>query len=374
MKLLPLFSLLLFFSIHLQAQYKPFFTEDFSSNAHHWKESAKKPFIAVSSNSYLMFNETGKQPLVSLIEIPFNDSKIYRIETWLKQGYTTEPDGGQFGVFFNAGDEKNGYAFVLHRYSQFKLLKFTNGKAAELAKGSCSINNSRGTWYNGDKVSIQLEKLFWKFFVNDTFVYSCLSYPWMGHKTGFYVAAMTDMDMPEGLRIFEAEPDVDLCPLPFSQEELNEQLGKIICAAPDDFMDMKGDLDFEKDDYSYWNPKNISVAGAQDMVLSKDNTGESLKKGMDFVVMFNCPVLTEYEPAMLFFDRFRTAINKMNPSCVVLKQNEVKEDLADFLPKSVTWEGVVNSPTAGKLNLKVELDLNRFDDKFYNNVHVNILK
>jgi hypothetical protein len=372
MKSLTQFSVLLFLSLQVQAQYSPIFTEDFSSNTHNWKESGKKPFLQVASNEYRIYNDEGKQAVVSLIDIPFDEQKIYSLETRIMQSYTPAPDGGLFGIIFNASDEKNGYIFALNGYSGFKLLQLTNGKPTELRAGDCYRLDKRGTFFNGDKVKINHENFFWKFYVNDSLAYACLALPWNGHKTGYYVSAQSGLTVKEGLLISQAEPVENPCPLSFSQQEWNDQLSRIICAAPDDFTEFQGEKDYNDGTNAYWKLKDIVVEWADDMFLTRDTTGNSNKMGKDFIIIFSCENSTDPFAMTVLFDNLLKSINIIDPDCIDLKQSKTFENLSALLLKAVYWDGEANSSSGHKVKVHVELDLNFFNDEYFSTLHVNV--
>lgn len=368
MKAHHLILFLTFLSVHLHAQYSPFFKDEFDSNQNNWFEGEiKKSTVQFYNGSYCVYNDWGKSPIVSLIDLPFDEKKNYIIKSEMEEGYIPPYGNGRYGVMFAAEDEKNGYAVLLSQDAVCYFVKIENGKVTELNR-----NPNTGGNLKGGVISIHLEDWQWEFKVDGTLMYSCPPMPWIGHKVGFYASGESGYSA-RNLLIVEGIPGAGPCPLPFTQEELNQALNKIICAAPDDFAAFTGNKSAGTENYDIWQPKDFTLNGTKDVFIAKKIAGTDEKKGKDFLLMFECAETTDERILESFFDRFRGAINQVKPSCGVLKQRDVEENLADFLLKSVIWDIAVKTPS-GNVPVIVELDLNKFESGYFLNVHVNVPK
>lgn len=194
----------------------------------------------------------------------------------------------------------------------------------------------------------------------------------MGHKVGFYCSEESGYSASD-LTIAEGTPGAGACPLPFTQEQLSETLSRIICAAPDDFIDMVGEKKSSTLGIDIWETKNIDLSGSKDMFLSKDYKSDSKKEGKDFIIMFQCSSAEDRDMGLRFFYQYMNAIKEVKPSCGTLQIRDVEENLANFLVRSVIWDIEIKTPS-GKKDVIVELDFNKFETGYFNNLHVNVKK
>ncbi|MEP6647618.1 MAG: hypothetical protein ABJC12_11075, partial [Saprospiraceae bacterium] len=258
------FRILLFcfgFPISLPAQNQSFFVEDFSSNDHQWKVSATKPFLGVASNEYQIYNEEGKKPVVSIVQIPFEEEKKYVIETEIKQTYTSAPDEGLFGICFGGTDEKNGFAFVLDRSYNCMLLQMLDGKNTEIWRAPCKRLDTNSTFYTGDKLRVSLGQTVWYYYVNDSLAYTTDPFPWMGHTAGFYVSGMSGLEA-HYFNIAETDLKKESCSVAYITANIRKSLNTAICALSGNLEEVLGDFDYDYNEAKYWKVKNAEIEGS----------------------------------------------------------------------------------------------------------------
>ncbi len=371
MKLSFLFCLFLLAHTYLISQDIPFFGEDFANNAHQWKISSR-PNLYIDSNVYHLSNNEGGQPVVSIIDVPVEGHKNFSLETLLKQGLTPDREGGLYGIFFNAADERNGYAFVLNKkINAFKVLKFTNGMMTELSNGIGRMKDDKALNDKGDQVTIVLRTDIWAFVVNDTIVYSCTPLEKMGNKMGFYVSAQSGLEV-KGFNFFELKTIPGSCPIPFPQEQFNNAMSKIICAAPGDFSTVQGVYAGKISDNMYWQVKDILLVGTYNKFISYGGPAQDLRKGNDFNLVFECSDSSNLTLGRIFLNHLVDAVNNINPECCTMTYKDTQESVSANLIKAVRWEADISSSSEGIVPVQIELDLVKSGMKYLSFIHVNV--
>ncbi len=370
MKLFFLFCLIFLSCTYLNGQDIPFFGEDFANNTHQWKVSSR-PYLYIDSNLYHLSNDEGDQPVVSIIDVPVEGHKNFSIETQLKRGLTPDREGGLYGVFFNAADERNGYAFVLNKISGYKFLKFTNGNMTEVSNGMDRMKDDKALNYNGDKVTIVLRTDIWAFVVNDTIVYSCTPQEVIGNKMGFYVSTQSGLEV-KGFNFFDLKNIPGSCPIPFTQEQFNTALNKIICAAPGDFSNVQGQYAGKISDNLYWQVKDILLDGTSNKFITYGGPTQNLRKGNDFNLVFVCSDSANLTLGLIFLNHLVDAVNLVKSDCGTLKYTDTQESITDLLIKAVRWEADIKSGSQGNVSVLIELDLVKSENKYLSFIHVNV--
>lgn len=112
------------------------------------------------NGSYCVYNDWGKSPIVSLIDLPFDEKKNYVIKSNMKEGYIPPYGNGRYGLMFAAKDEKNGYAVLFDDVASNHVVKIENGKITELYR-----NPNTTSKLEGGEINIFLEDFQWQFMV-----------------------------------------------------------------------------------------------------------------------------------------------------------------------------------------------------------------
>ena len=114
MKHLQTLLFLICLTPHVQAQYTLFFKDEFDDNKNNWfVGKVKKSEVQLQSSEYSIYNDEGKSPIVSLVDLPFDEHKNYTIESNMTEGYIPYEESLS-GIMFAAKLYKNNSAFFLH--------------------------------------------------------------------------------------------------------------------------------------------------------------------------------------------------------------------------------------------------------------------
>ncbi|MEO6130650.1 MAG: hypothetical protein ABIQ02_02295 [Saprospiraceae bacterium] len=354
----------------MSAQNDNFFLENFGSNIHQWKLSEKKPYFGISHNEYQIYNDEGRKPVVSIIQIPFDEEKKYRIEAEVKQTYTPAPDGGSFGIYFGGSDEKNGYAFVLDRSYNCMLLQMIDGKTTEIWRAPCKRFDAKGTFYSGDKLTLSLGQTLWYFYVNDSLAYTTAPFAWMGHTVGFYVSGMSGLEA-HYLNIGETDLKAASCGVAYTSENFRKSLKTAVCALSGNLEEVLGDFDYDYNEGKYWKVKNAEFEGSSDIYIAEGGDSQKYCRGREMIVQFKCQDSKDFEIHMDQMDTFRKEINQVSPPCCELNITHTYEHLTAKLIKAIQWEGVIKNSLDELIPIMVELDLLIIGSEYSVNVHIS---
>ncbi|HYV93583.1 MAG TPA: hypothetical protein VE978_17545 [Chitinophagales bacterium] len=342
------FACLILFGLFIQplrAQYTPFFKEEFDDNKNNWfVGDVKKSSVELNSSKYSIYNDEGKNPIVSLIDLPFDEHKNYRIESNMEEGYIPYEES-RCGIMFAAKDEKNGYGVFFNRYKWFYFVKIEGGKIKQLF---FDVNHK-----NSMSVKITLEDWRWKFVVGDTTIYTCDPLPFMGHKAGFYSdqASIYANDFT----IEEATPS-NACPAPFIQQKFSEQLEKILCSAPRGFNELISGKATPVGGDSVWLDPSANIDGSTSHSIVK--TKGSVRQ---YIISFNCPDSMNFDNAERLFDEVKDAINNSQFSCKKLKQDDVKENVSEKVQMDAQWFSTDKSDQYSLIELALHNSLKYYE-------------
>lgn len=348
--LLPLIAI----AMCASAQQKEIFKDDFDSNANNWfVGKIKKSAVELHDGNYAVYNDEGKNPIVSLVALPFDETKNnYTIQAEMTANYI--PGEGMYGVMFAAEDEKNGYAVLFNHWSFFRLVKIENGKIVEL-----NLNTNSAGKSENKSITIFLDDWQWKFMLDGNKIYSCDPLPWQGHKVGFYSSAESGYTA-SSLTVSESKATSNACPVTFTQEKFNEQLNKVACAAANNFKDILPPTATVVHSDSIWLDPVIAFDGAIDVSVVKIKGSTK-----QYMVVYQCHDSTDKDIAVRFFNELAKGIDKATFSCWSLTKSDVREDVNETIQRDLIWYSKKNSDLA-----LIELALHHASDHYETIIHL----
>jgi hypothetical protein len=341
MKTTTLILFALFFVNISRGQETLLLKETFDNNSRAWfTNSSKKGGAQVADGKYTLFNLKGKQPLISLQEIPLDQGKEIHISIKTIKGEYGKTYEAGYGIFFGSSDEKNGFLFLGNEYNNFTITQWENGLQKS---GFYGINlTETAEKQDNHTLNIIIKPTEWSFFADGRKIMTAVARPFYGNKVGVY--AMDVNCSFDDLEITMKDAAPEPCPFPGPKEELVKVLQTVLCSLHNDFADYVGiQINSPSEKVKVWNTRNLSLTGSSSMGFAvNENDKKSTKQ---FVITYKCPNHFDRENALYLYRQLEEIIRSTKPPCgKYLKYDNVTYYEKESLNLGTGWIAEIDSP------------------------------